>query len=136
MRLSDRREVWRSSHATPLDALTRSLEHQGEKWTALVDGRPIGMFGIAQASPVSDIGVPWCLTTLEADEHRIAWGRRSYLDVQRWKERYSVQINYVDIDNEKAIQWLTWLGYTLCDPRPHGKEGTLFYPFYMENDNV
>lgn len=136
MRFADCREVWRSSHFTPLDALTQSLKHQGEKWAAVVDGRPIGLFGIAQASPVSEVGVPWCLTTLEADEYPLAWARRSYLDVQRWKERYSLQLNYVDMENERSIKWLKWLGYTLGDPRPHGKEGTLFYPFYMENNSV
>lgn len=57
---------------SPKDALRLGLMASTIAWTALVDGKPVAMFGASTVSLLDGIGRPWMLMTDEAVRHQKA----------------------------------------------------------------
>jgi len=45
---------------------------------------------------------------------------------------YPRLVNHVDERNEASKRWLSWLGFELGEPEPHGPFGIPFRPFRLE----
>lgn len=117
MRVADRLEVDRASGKTPVAALSYSFRHSDRfRFTALVDGRPEVMFGVADLSILAGIGAVWLLGTDAVDEHFITFLRRS----RQWRSKlfgqYSILRNFVDDQNAVSLRWLKWMGATFSEP--------------------
>lgn len=131
MREADRVEVWASSRSTPHQALMQSLTQSRWAMTALVDGQPEVMFGVADLNVLTGTGAPWLLGTDAVDKNFRQFLRQSRQWKEKLSEQYQVLINFVHEENEVSKRWLSWLGFTLSEPFELGKEGELFRMFEM-----
>lgn len=136
MREADRAEVWASSHATPERAIREALRVSTAAWVGYYDGRPVCVFGVAPLNMVAGIGSPWLLGTDELVERPAAFLRRCRPYVARMLAVYPKLVNHVDDRNEASKRWLSWLGFTLCEPEPYGPDRVPFRPFHLEVPNV
>lgn len=136
MREADRREVEASSNSTPESAVLESLRVSTHAWIGYYDDRPACVFGVAPLNMVAGIGSPWLLGTDELVERRAAFLRRCRPFVARMLAVYPRLENKVDDRNEASKAWLSWLGFTLDEPAPHGPFGVTFRPFSLEVPHV
>ena len=136
MREADVREVWASSHSTPERAVRESLRVSTAAWIGYYDGWPVCVFGVAPLNMVAGIGSPWLLATDELTERPAAFLRRCRPYVARMLRVYPKLVNHVDDRNEASKRWLSWLGFTLCEPEPHGPDRLSFRPFHLEVPHV
>ena len=128
MRQADRDEIWALAHLTPRGALGEAKE----AWTGLAGGRVVCIFGIRHIHPLTDIGVPWMLSSDELLKHSRAFLKLSRLYVQALKQRYATLVNVVHAENKVAIRGWRWLGFELDLPKPFGEDGELFRRFGWE----
>lgn len=131
MRPADVAEVKAISGRSPHDALMFSLRRSAVSWTALFDGRPEVMFGIGDLNILARVGSPWLLGTDVVETEY-----RQFLRASRdWSEQlfadYDLLRNFVDDRNEVSKRWLKWLGFTLLDPMPIGRNGEAFRLFEL-----
>lgn len=133
MRPADRREVWASHRHTPYEALALSLDRSERAWTALIDGQPALMWGVAREKGWKrDQGIPWLLATGELERQ----GAREFIRLSRdyvrlLQKGFRRLENYVHAENEISIRWLSWCGFTVeveaVEVNKH-----LFYLFWRE----
>lgn len=136
MRQADVDEVWASSRSTPHQALMFSLQRSTEAWTAMLDGRPEVMFGVARISVLGGTGIAWLLGTDTAAEHSRLFVRQSAEWRGKLLERYDVLRNFVSDQNEVSVRWLRWMGAVFSDPAPIGVDGELFRLFELRRADV
>ena len=136
MRAADRDEVRSASGRSPVQALTFSLRKSAVAWTALVDGKPEVMFGLADLNVLARVGAPWLLGTDAVTIHRRAFLRGSVEWRGKLLARYSVLRNLVDDRNAVSMRWLKWLGFKLSSPVPIGHDGTAFRLFELRREDV
>lgn len=110
LRERDRKEV-EALGMDPYTAVESSLERSVEAYSAFVEGSLICMFGLAPPTVLSEMAVPWLLSTTEVPDHRREFARRSKEVVQSWSKEYPLLMTYVDERYELAVRWLTWLGF-------------------------
>lgn len=131
MREADRVEVWASSRSTPHSALMTSLQHSRWAMTALVDGQPEFMWGVADLNVLTGTGAPWLLGSDAVERNFRLFLRSSIQWREKLSEQYQVLMNFVHDENEVSKRWLSWLGFTLSDPFEMGRDGELFRKFEM-----
>lgn len=136
MREADRREVWASSRSTPEGSIRESLRISTHAWVGYYDDRPVCVFGVAPLNMVAGLGSPWLLGTDELVERPAAFLRRCRPYVGRMLAVYPKLVNYVDDRNEASKAWLSWLGFEISEPEPHGPDGAMFRPFKLEVPHV
>lgn len=131
LRQSDVNEVWASSHKTPEEALTYSLDKSIFALT-IVNSNPIGMFGIAPDIILGDKASVWFLASdeLESIGRRFIKNSRRFIDIML--DYYPYLFNFVDERNQESIKWLRLCGATIEEPQPYGKENLPFRYFYFE----
>lgn len=131
MREADRIEVMASSGSSPHHALMNSLEYSDRAFTALVDGRPEVMFGVASLNVLTATGAPWLLGTDAVVAHQRQFLRRSLCWKEKLFEGYETLMNFVHDDNVVSKRWLTWMGFKLHEPFTMGRRGEAFRLFDM-----
>lgn len=94
----------------PIDVLRYTFERGSPMQIALVEGRPLAMWGVEWKSLLS---VPslWMITTDEVQRNPIAFLRESRRVVKEWGETYGSLEGMVDSDFETSLRWLRWLGF-------------------------
>lgn len=137
-READAAEV-RASCGLSVDwALRYGLRKATKAWTAVMDGEPVCMFGVNLTSAVTGTGAVWCLGSKAMDRKdvRREFVRHSPHVLAAVQERFpGALFNWVDVRNNAAIRWLEWMGFTVLEPRPAGRNGELFRPFYIRGCN-
>jgi len=123
MRQADKREVWASCRATPLEALEDSFTKSDETWVGLIDGKPFAMFGVGEVNLLAGIGAPWLLGTDEIEHHPMTVLRTSRRAMAYWQTRYRLLTNYVDGRNVVSQRWLQWAGFQLREQVMMGDVG-------------
>lgn len=137
LREADQRECLAATLVKPKHMLVSTFWHSPICLVGLVDGEPVCVFGVATGTLLGDrAGQPWFVATDKIYQHQRAFLRRNRSMVQSWLEMFPRLENYVDARNEKAIQWLEWLGFKLDPPKPYGVLGRPFRRFTMEQDDV
>lgn len=133
-RLSDVDELWAIARATPRKCLELGLRLSVQAHTALVDGVPVGMWGVTPYSILGGIGTPWMVATnaLEALSVQKQLLRLSRAGLVEMREQFPLLFNVVDDRNTGAHRWLSWLGFTLGEPTPMGPDRRPFRAFYLE----
>lgn len=131
-RAADRREAWAATGLPFAEALARSLALSTRAWTGTIDGRTAAIFGVAAASPLTGLGVPWLVGTDLVGRHPRVFLRRSRPILGEMLRLYPRLVNYVDADNEAAVRWLGWLGFRIAAPEPFGPFALPFHRFSLE----
>lgn len=132
LREADRREIYRATGQTdPFPLILDGIRKSTSAWTAVIDGKPSIIFGVAPMSILTRTGVAWLLATDDVSKIKRKFIResRSYLD--EVSGDFETLKNWVDVENETSIRWLKWLGFEFKDPIPYGMFGKPFYPFEM-----
>jgi hypothetical protein len=133
MRDCDIEEVWAASHQLPYEALATSLQMSPYAQTAILDGVPCAMYGVAVPDFMSDVGAPWMLATDDLKLWSLWFLKRSVRVIREMLECCPFLMNYVDARNETSILWLKWLGFKLSDSAiPWGADGLPFHIFQKQ----
>jgi len=127
LRKEDQEELRAASGLTPEAALQVAVLHSNEVSVLLLDGRIVGLFGLAAAPGDPHCAAPWMLSGDELFSGpglRTLFSRGSRAVVQQMCAKYYRLENYVSKENKIAIRWLGWLGFefdsapvTLADPK-------------------
>jgi len=136
MRKEDAAEVWASLHAGPLEALEISLSWSLFAWTWMVGGEPAAMFGIGTADVMGTTGIPWLLSTDAVERFSTTFLRGCKRNLRTLLRTFPHIENYVDARYTRCIRWLEWLGFSIGEPVPFGKEGLPFRHFEMRATHV
>ncbi len=126
----------RVSALPPRELLRQSLVNSKSAWTVLSGGAVAAMFGVAYRSLVSDVGVPWLLSSQLVDGIWLSFARHSRVFVHYMLSLFPCGLeNYVDAEYSRCIAWLRWCGFTLdAAPVPMGRTGAPFYRFWMRRN--
>ena len=133
MREADRAEVFATVGAVQPEDLWRMAGLSAISYAWPSRG-PVGaMFGVYAPSEMSLVGVPWLLTTPVVERRRKEFLRSSKRVLQYFLERFPELENHVDARHLCAIRWLRWLGFTVEEPEPWGKEKLPFHRFWIKS---
>lgn len=116
MRQADRDEIAAASGRLPAAVLEFSLENSTAAWTAIINGRPEVMFGVATFPGCENTGAPWLLGTDAVERYNHIFLRRSLEWLDQLFERYAVLRGLIHEGNSAGLRWLQWLGFRLSDP--------------------
>jgi len=97
---------------TPEQAVLYSLQTSMVADTAIMDGKPIAMWGLCPRSLVGERALLWMLDTPAVQGP----GRKALLTLSRyfteWSlDRYPVLECLIDNRHDKALRWVKWLGF-------------------------
>ena len=109
MRKADKKEIWRSHHHTPEQALLYGYTNSVLCYTVERNESPIAMFGVVPESLLSDKAYLWLLGSPELKKVKKSFMKQSRYFVNLMLEHYPLLFNFVDIENWASIRWLTWL---------------------------
>lgn len=126
LRPEDEAEVLASHGWSPSEALCMSLAATPEPWALLVDGEPVGMWGVEPISIGAGIGVPWLLGAPGLVADREFFWDLCRQEVACMLDTYRVLFNFVDARYEKSLRWAKKLGFRVDEPRPFGPSGAPF----------
>lgn len=113
MRDEDVKEIWDSNRSSPYKSLVKGLKSNGDTWTILVSGVPIGMVGVCRGTLLCSKGTIWLLGTDALVEDRKLFLRMSRLVLKNLSEGFSRLENYVSTENKCSLRWLRALGFTI-----------------------
>ncbi len=134
VRQADKDELWASNNVGPLMALRASMGFSRAPMVGTVDGLVICMFGVAGGTIISNVGVPWMISSNELPQHAFAFLAGSQEVIKNMLAEFGYLRNFVDARNTHAIRWLKWLGFTIHPAVTHGVEQIPFHPFeYTRN---
>lgn len=136
IRPADVLETHAASGQSVASLLPVSVMMSRAAWAGLIDGEVACIFGVAGASLLSTVGYPWLIGTPAIEMHAKAFLRRCRPMVRQMLELYPTLVNYVDVRNIKAVEWLRWLGFKIHEPEPFGISGLPFNRFTMGDAHV
>lgn len=120
MRSEEVAEVWASSGRNPYEAVRTSLDRSWDAFTAWQDDKLLCMSGVYRASPVSNRGCPWLLTTNDMKANPRALLHYSKQAVTGWLDEFLILTQMVDARYEQSVRWAKWVGFTVYPPEPFG----------------
>jgi hypothetical protein len=129
VRPADREEIWAAACQSPEACLENSFRISHLAWTGLIDGVPVCMFGVVQASLLENKGRPWMIGTDLLDRHQVVFLRRCLKCVDTMQMVFHQLENWVDTRNTRTIRWLKWLGFEFDPPQPMGPYQVPFMRF-------
>lgn len=134
LRTADLDEVWASGRLTGEEALTKSVRLSTLAWTALFDGEPEVMWGVAEY-PLRDhsLGIVWLLSSEAMYEAKRRFLEESPIYVSIMNELFDTIFNYVHAKNIKSQRWLLSLGFHKVSVHPNfNGNGETFILFAKE----
>ncbi len=132
LRAPDLAEIEAATDRAPEDALLESLDRALDARVALLDGRPIAIWGLGTQSMMFGPGVPWMVGSDELAGAGLRFLRESRAAIGWMLARYGRLVNWVDARNAPAIRYLAWLGFAFDPAAPWGARGMAFHRFHME----
>lgn len=116
MREWDRVECGAIGHS-PEHALSEGLSRSLWALTALADGGPVAMLGVAPRSMIEGVGVPWMLGSdaiYDGARELVAYGPSIIAEMEA---TFPVLRNMVAADNGRAIRFLRHWGWQISSRR-------------------
>jgi hypothetical protein len=99
------------------------------------DGTVGGIFGVS--SPHKGTGCPWLMGTDRIPEISMTFLKQSKKWVEEQNKKYPLLMNYVDVRNQRAIEWLKFLGFTFIKRvEKHGHGEKPFFQFVRIDECV
>lgn len=96
---------------SPREALRAGVSTSETCWTVKIDGRPEAMFGVVAMSMLEGRGRIWMLMTDDGAKAHRAIVRFGHIYTAALARHYRVLENHVHARNDKAIRWLSRLGF-------------------------
>lgn len=96
---------------SPREALRMGVSTSETCWTVKIDGRPEAMFGVVATSMIEGRGRIWMLMTEDGARQHRAIVRFGRIYTEALARHYRVLENHVHARNDKAIRWLSRLGF-------------------------
>lgn len=131
IRPEDQEEVDALDGSTVEQALEETPDLLGNSFVWEVDGKVVCMFGVTPCEDHEGVGIIWLLATSEFDKYTKMFAIRCKRVFEEVIKDYEYLFNYVYSENKKSIKWIEWLGFTVHDPEPLGREGAAFHRFDM-----
>ena len=97
---------------TPKKALWMSYRQSLLCLTALIDGRPVAMWGVA-GHMFSDTGSPWLILAPETEDYPFRVAFRYRRELNRFQKMFPCLEEYVEKTNLKAIRLLKLMGFKI-----------------------
>ena len=111
LRKTDMREIW-LHEADPSEALHCPLQHNHKTMTALINGKPLCMFGTVAIEGTND-AIVWALGSNLINEHKKSFYKASLKVVHILQGEYETIWNIVPFDHTETISWLKKLGFNI-----------------------
>lgn len=111
--------------------LARCLALSPKAWLFTINGEPAALMGVAPASVLSGVGVPWMIATDVVDRYPVTFLRNCRLLLPSVLGVYQHLVNFVDDRNTRSQRFLAALGFTLSKPVPFGPHGLPFRRFEL-----
>ena len=112
----------------PFNKLLRdNIKYADDSWIVIYDDRVLCMLGIGGATLLSDVGIPWLITTTHIKKHKKEFLKGTKVVLAYWLTKYNTLENYVPLDFKSSIRWLKWAGFTIFPPEPIGVGGQLIH---------
>jgi len=130
LREADLQEI---NHGTGLDpevSLLYAFALSDSCYSAWINNQIILMYGCGGHRGV--FGSPWMLASDLLTNFKREFVVQCRGITEKMLDNYGYLENYVWAGNTKHIHWLKWLGFTICEPTPHGIDGEPFHKFYMK----
>lgn len=125
----DRREIYLTCLLRPKQALELTAQEAVASWCALLDGKPVAVFGVNYLSHLDNTGVPWFVATDDIVKCRIQALKLSRKYFDRMARAFRVMENYVWVENTVAVHWLKWMGFDMGEPEIYGAGRVPFMKF-------
>ncbi len=113
MRADDVRECAAFGRA-PAEALRHGIMSSLWALTAIVDGEPHAVMGVASRSMIEGIGVPWMLGTNRVYDHGRDLLRHAPSVINEMHATFGRLENLVSVDNVRALRFLRRVGFEIC----------------------
>lgn len=97
----------------PVEALYNALGSSLWALTAIVDGEPHAMLGVASRSMIEGVGVPWMLGTERVYDHARDMVRYAPVILGEMHASFGTLENHVSTDNARAIRFLRHVGFEI-----------------------
>ena len=118
---ADRAEIEAASGADPYLVILNGMRVSPDTRTGLADGKVVCMFGcVPPRSLFQYAATPWLLGTPLIKKHARRFLLESRVYFEQMKQQHKLLVNYVDVRHTDAQRWLSWMGFTLDPPKPHG----------------
>jgi len=129
MREADKKEIWKSHHRTPEEALLSG--HTESVFCSTVEYKesPIAMFGIVPEMFLSNNAFIWLLASPRLNEIQKTFIKHSRHFIDLMLGYYPLLFNFVDVENKQSIKWLKWCGAKLGPVVIYGVEQQPFQYF-------
>ncbi len=137
LRAADALEVKLSSGLTPLNALIASVKLSTHSWTALLDGKPEIMWGVAPYSYTNsrlNQGVVWLLSSDEMYKIPGRFVKESHIYVAKMLETFDTIFNYVHAKNMASRKWLENMGFEAIDRKEEYGVGHQPFILYVRSN--
>tara|TARA_R110000868_G_scaffold406801_1_gene687504 strand:- start:451 stop:864 length:414 start_codon:yes stop_codon:yes gene_type:complete len=97
---------------TPWRALMSPLQNSSaETYTALVDDKPVMMFGVVPEHEL--VGTIWMLCSDVVDKHPKTFIKWSPAFLDYFQEQYFLLQNVCPVEHYKTLTWLGYLGFMI-----------------------
>jgi hypothetical protein len=131
MRAQDILEVKAGWGLEPEEAILNAVRNSPKEACTLFYGLEIlAIFGLSPLSILGESAQVWCFGTTAIDRHPVIFGRASKRILAALFQHARILTNVVDIEDEKALRWLEFLGATYV-LQPELRGGRLFGQFIL-----
>lgn len=128
MRERDIAEVRAGWQMRPYDAIRKALGASYYARVCLYGLEPLAIYGLAPLS--GGASQVWVFGTAWIDRHPIAFARASRRALNEIYRHASCVTNLIDLGDEPAVRWLTWLGGSYVAP-PAPRADRVFRQFIL-----
>lgn len=133
IRPEDKVEIEALSEYSLEDTIRASIQMQADAKAWVVEGKVACVYGVVPHQDSDKTGVIWMIATDIFDENRTTFARGCKKVFEEMIKGYDYLFNYIHSANHVSIEWLQWLGFTICEPEQIGRQGETFYRFEMIN---
>ena len=109
-------ECFATISAVEQETLLRSFTNSSRIWIGTVDSKLVAIWGLIPPTLMADTAYLWLRTTMHLDSHVFLFIRHSQRAIAAMLEEYPEIVGHCLIDNQRAQQWLRWLGAKFGDP--------------------
>jgi hypothetical protein len=127
MRVADVIGVIAGLDGGPREALARSMRVSMDSWTCLLDGRVLGMFGVAPGCVLTGAGSFWMATSGLVETHRKTFMRACQVCLVDLRHRWPLLRATIHGKHTRSIAWAKRMGFTVYPAHQHEVTSEMFH---------